>query len=702
MSALPSEWQSVSHVVGSLIEVSCDLSSNDQEEAMDLLDTAFHMIRTPSNDLLSIAFKQLHLGRQRTLSQDLREETLAPDMYQEDECDVGPRALYSLLRADAVTCLNQDLALLELFVVFNKAIILESLEKDDEAKHLFQRVVSAVQSILQLSIAVPTNKLLELGMRAHNNLGQMHYIEGDEEMARVYFEAALLFARQLSDLSHDYRLEYASVLSNWCRVNWMRGDISDNLYTGLTDVLRIRSNTLPWNHIDVAAAHYNVGVAEYARQRIPKAITHLRQYLHVASFRNQAEEEPVLDTIPALIHLLLMQNEENDDSASVELVRGLRTLQDKRQDQGPRSSEVASVLNFIGTLLFHKEDFENALLFFQEELLLEETLAEFNEDISVSVTCNNIGRILQELARSHEAIKYYQRALKSVYGDVSKESVGKGASRGNASKACSIVCTTSPDANLYSTVWYNLGLIHDKLGSYGDAIHAFELSLELRKAMLGTEHPDIACLLYNIGVLQMEQQQLNEASFSFREALRIRRVASTGQLNDHQVVKTLEKLASLHKAKGNIKGALEASGEILQILDASSSYDPMTRMQEMGVMLRSIAELHHAIGDLSAAIGNTMQSVRNLQSVIELHDTKDPLSNIAERNLYVEQLVSSLLLLGSFYHEICEPVQACAVFQEAAFNLQQSFAEQQPRRATLVALKEVTLMLATSHCAPQA
>ena len=97
------------------------------------------------------------------------------------------------------------------------------------------------------------------------------------------------------------------------------------------------------------------------------------------------------------------------------------------------------------------------------------------------------------------------------------------------------------------------------------------MSLELRKAMLGRDHPDIACLLYNIGVLQMEQQQLGDASTSFRKALRIIcRVGTTGQLNDYHVVKSLEKLASPDKAKGNINGALEAWCEVLHIQEMSS------------------------------------------------------------------------------------------------------------------------------------
>jgi tetratricopeptide (TPR) repeat protein len=705
VNTLSSEWQIVSHLAISLIEVSSDLMSKgkgNEEQAMSMLDATYRLIHTPSNEARSVALSHLlHFGSQQNTAACVQQDEEAPDMYQEDECDVGPRALQAPVRVAAMNYLSSDLALLEMFVVFNKTLIHHSTGSHEEAKQLYQHIVSTVQNALQLMINVPSKKLLEVGMRAHNNLGQIHYLEGDEEMACVHFEASILFARQLSDLSRSYRLEYANVLSNWCRVNTMRGDISDNLYSGLKEVLRLRASSLQWDHVDVAAAHYNVGVAEYARQRSQKANSHLLQYLQVAHSRNKAQEAPILDSIPAMIHLLLIQNEDKDDSMSLELVRGLRTLQDKRQDQGPHSSDVASVLNFIGTLLFHKEDYENALLFFREELRLEEDLAQHDETISVSVTCNNIGRILQELGRSHEAIYYYQQALKSEYGDISQGSVVKGAT------LCSIAKTGITDnspatSNLYSTVWYNLGLIHDKLGAYGDAISAFKMSLELRRAMLGRDHPDVACLLYNIGVLQMEQQQLNEATFSFREALRIRRVASTGQLNDHHVVKTLEKLASLHKAKGNIEGALEASRQVLHIQEASSDYDPIARMKEMGVMLRSIAELHHAIGDMDAGITTAMESVCKLQAVVDMHHAKGLLAQCVEKSTDVEQLVSSLLLVGSIHHENADPLKAHSTFQEAVVILQQNTGGYQTAPSSLDALLEVTLMLATAQCAPEA
>ncbi|EEC50986.1 predicted protein [Phaeodactylum tricornutum CCAP 1055/1] len=670
----PQSWESITGFAASLVNTANELfSGGDEAEALLMFESAHHVLRTPSAEVLAVAAKQYQLSTDRLHNNESDRSKDGPicpaDLYQEDECDVGPRLLRSPIRLDGIYPLHSEAAIVETAIVFNKALAQQIGNDENSAKQNYQLVLMSLRSFLsRLAPSLPPTLLLELGMRAHNNMGLLSYAKGDEDAATSLFQAALVFAKQLSEISKAYSLEYVTVLSNWCRVSWMRGDINDNLYKGLREVLRLRSANLCWDHPDVAAAHYNLAVAEYARQREEEATLHLRQYLHVASHRSETGQHDV-DPIPALIHLLLLQNEEKDDSISQDLVRGLRTLQDKRQDQGPRSSDVASVLNFIGTLLFHKQDFENALLFFEEELRLEETMQECTDDISVAVTCNNIGRILQELGRHPEAVHFYKRALE----------------------------------NRIRRLWYNLGLIHDRLGAYIDAISSFQMSLELRKTMLGRDHPDIACLLYNIGVLQMEQQQLSEASFSFREALRIRCVGTTGQLNDRHVIKTLEKLSSLQRAKGNINGALEASREVLRIQEVTAEYDHVTRLKDTGVTLRSIAELQHAIGNLDCALEASMESARKLEAANSARYSQDETMNsksVSDSFVYTEHQVSSLLLVGSLHHELGEPMHALRVFEEALLLMEEADARRLVPSSH--ALREVTCMLARSHCAPVA
>jgi len=742
-SALSFEDRGMMRAASSLIDLGSELLAAKcgcENEAMAIYDAAHSLItvQSPSVRAWEQAAKHFQVGTQllrahrgnfsttsgATSSKCSLEQDIgaAPDLYQEDECDVGPRILRTPIRTDD-SCVQNGL-LLEAIILFNKGLVYHSKDNVAEARQLYEVVVFTVQTLFSGQVCAAA--AMELAMRSYNNLGLLHYCEGNETLAISSFETSLHFAKYLADFSKNYRLEYANVLSNWCRTHWMRGDISEILYQRLREVLRIRTRILSWDHLDVAASRYNIAAADYARQDGQKAAAHLLQYLSIAAHRSSVQSLDDIDALPALIMLLLIQNEDKNDHASQELVRGLRALQEKRHDLGPNTLEVASVLNFVGTSLFHLQDFEHALIFFQEELRLEDK--SFSEDAlgadesnSISVTCNNIGRILQELGRFQEAINYYERALQGEYGDIKAvthasikdSSVASAAEIAHSSSQHNAASPADPSSpiNLYSTIWYNLGLIHDKLGSHNEAINAFKMSLELRRAMFGPDHSDIACLLYNIGVLQMEQGRLEDASASFREALRIRRVDATGQLNDQHVIKTLEKLASLHKAKGNIYRALEATREILAVQEVSAEYDPATRVKEMGIMLRSVAELYQDANDLYKAVEVAKECVQMLRRAVEARScaNKSAINGVSElimieRFACVEQFASSLLLLGSLYHELGEPIEASKFLQEAATVVYNAKAQAELcppglRPSALFALQEVTASLAICHCA---
>ena len=639
-------------------------------------------------------------GREKEALHLLEEATLTanpPDLYLEEEGDVGPRCfrLPSLSRQS-----------LDCSVAYNEAIIHHSRKEYVEAIRLYEQVIRGANGVLK--------------MRAHNNLGHIFYLAGIREaQALEQFSSALQIARTLGT---QHSVDVATVLSNWCRVQWMSGDVSQSVYEGLHEILRLRTDALGWDHPDVASAHYNLGVTEYAHNDGHKAVGHLMKYLQVVATQStkagaSLAPEFALDPIPALIYILLIKNEDKDDSLAQELVRGLRTLQEKRADSimGSQPQDIASVLNFIGTLLFHQRDFDHALLFFQEELRLEEKIAaggngKGNEDVSVSVTSNNIARILQELGRLPEAKVYYYRSLMADYGsDIQSWSLDSKKSMDTPSlnnvvplqSGRQVTDLPASTVNLYSTVWYNLGLIHDKQGSYKEAIHAFQMSLSLRRVMLGPDHADVACLLYNIGVLQMEQQFLKEATQSLKEALRIRRSAPSnspsGQLNDSHVVKTLQKLASLLKAKGNIRGALEAQREIFQIQSCSREFESdVLRYKDMAATSREMAELHHAQGDVAQAVEKAQEAVAVIRQVEVSPDNSLP-GFVA----CVEELVAGLLLLGSLKHEVCQPEEARAHYCEASRMIEQA-SKCFSYPTELNALQEVTKMLATCHCAPEA
>lgn len=650
--------------------------------------------------------------------------SLAPDLYEEDECDIGPRMMDST-DLDIVDRLPSP-ALQEILIIFRRAALYQSGGDFANAKKLYDIVICTLRQTTPLLQAPPVKDVLDLFIRTHNNYGVISYMEDNEKLASYHFWTAVQCADQLAPFAKSYTLMFATALSNFCRLCWMLGGINEKLYLGIKKVLELRLSVLAWDHPDVVASRYNLAVAEYARHNSEAAKAQLLQYLAAWKHRTMEKRLDDLDPFPAVIYLLLIQNEKNDDIMSMELFRALRTLQDKRHELGPQNIEVAAVLNYTGTLLFHMRDLESALVIFQEELCIENNCkkrvsnesAQYMGVPSIRVTCNNIGRVLQEMGRFQEAITYYARVIEPEKEDSSESLMKRMMLQADCKDPkINVDNDASPFLNLFSTVWYNLGLIHDNLRAYDEAILAFKKSLEFRKILHGSDHPDIACLLYNIGVLQMEQQHLHDASVSIREALRIHRSGATGQLADSYIVKTLKKLSSLHKAKGNFHSALAALQDVLVIEESLDDLDAVTRMKESGVTLRNIAELCHATGDIMAAIQMAKESVHKFRRLADLVIELQMQQSYAQKNVEqaqslergsdTEQLVSSLLLLGSYFHEMCEPLQAKSALEEGMVVIQHTLKTMHENAilhvpSSLLALQEVVSMVAACQCAPEA
>lgn len=738
------------------------LSNNQFEEANDAFDSAHRFLTTtPSVAQHSSCGSSNDTVSTLSSSASLVSSPAHIDTYHEEECDIGPRTFNSTIVPE--DAMGLDIDVLQLMIAYNQALVYHASNNYPLASQLYKFITGTIGTYMASGSANAT--LTHLAMRAHNNLGQIEYSERSEEYAQIEFENALAYARHHYNRSQatissvistvtiqinpvttlpDQQLEIATVLSNWCRTRWMMGHSDQTVYNAMNDVLQIRSTHLRADHPDIAVAHFNVGRFDYTRHSNEKALKHFLQYMRIASSTFQesiserqiesTNEKDALDPIQGLIYVLQIQNEGKDDEVSTDLVWGLRTLQDKRQDLGLIHSDVASVLNYIGTLLFRRRELDYALCFFAQELRVEEQLksqsgnkpVDVDEDVSISVTCNNIGRILQELGRYQEAKYYYQRSLgEEIAGKVCNTQK----KTSTVSKKVSEDVEMSDDEdfddidgvsdipaaamNLYSTVWYNLGLIHDKMGAFKEAIRSFRMSLKLRRAMLGHEHSDVSCLYYNIGVLQMEQKLLSEATESFKQALAYRHVAGKGQLNDLHVIKTLQKLAKMLKSKGNLKEALNSYNDVLSVLSTSNDLDHRVRSIKMAIVMRDIADLEQAQGNLKVALEHALGSVDLFRDVRTSNsDDAMEIDTCEEGRSYVEEEASSLHLVGSLQHELCEPLEAQKAFTEAARLVHSglntlsaastNLNDTTTLAATLLPLLEVSTILSNSSCAPEA
>jgi Tfp pilus assembly protein PilF len=77
----------------------------------------------------------------------------------------------------------------------------------------------------------------------------------------------------------------------------------------------------------------------------------------------------------------------------------------------------------------------------------------------------------------------------------------------------------------------NLGDVAAALGEHDEARHQFEQALAIREAALGTEHPDVAKSLANLGHLALDERREADARALFERALAIQLVTQPDHID---------------------------------------------------------------------------------------------------------------------------------------------------------------------------
>lgn len=625
------------------------------KEAIESFESALLMVETESR-----LWDGTHLKGQTSLSHKLLYPALnshsvtlhrAPDSFFEGECDVGPRPIHSPLHIDYSLLPTPESSIVMAVLLYNKGVVHHSGGHNETAADSFRQALAALTKNWSRDIIgsnVVLSCLAHIRALIHNNLGHIRYLDGDDLNAMFHFETALKLSRHVVhfDDEREWTLTKATFASNFARTQWMTGKVSSETLLGIfREVLRLRSLWLPAEHPDVACAHLNLGFYLYASGEKPTSKVHLEEYLKYA-----IEGNSNLDPIPAISYILLIENEDKVDHSSIELVRTIRALLETREELGACNAEVASILNYIGALLFQRGELKEAMVFYKHELEVENKVAGTSDGISMSVTYNNIGRILQELGRLDEAIDCYERALTAdSSGKVSGDPTLGEQMLSDASR----VCTSNlpdPTLNLFSTIWYNLGLIYDRMGSRRKAVNAFKMSLELRQSLFGSDHPDVACLWYNLGTLQIECHEFGSAFTSLKEALRIKSLGLF-QEDPKKICATLTRLAHFQSGKGLLEEAITTHGAILQLQLGSTDSITIAATQFQ------ISELRHAQGKTVMALLSAQHSLSTLLCTEDLWSSHF-LGNVIT-------VANTMFLIGSLQHEICDSDSACHTFREA-------------------------------------
>ena len=409
----------------------------------------------------------------------------------------------------------------------------------------------------------------------------------------------------------------ATVLNNIGRVHYLNGDYQDAI-TVYENALSIRRNKFGSNSIDVAATTCNTGQTYHQLGEFDKAMEHYEAFIQTVDCHLGPNHRDVAVVLKCMAEIHHKRGKTEKSKAFYE--RALRTA---RIALGKFHLDVAVTLNRLGNLCYEMKDLDGAQKYYLEGFKVEHvvlgdchphilvtlmnvaqicrcrgdfhtalhyytevhvrTLKGFGPNsLEVANTLSNLGLMQYQLSQYDAAFELYQEALRiqrDCYGsddnvDVAStlNSVGlilfnKGVL--DLAKDCFTDSLRirhkilGPYHRDVAILWYNLATIHLEKGDDDLAIKMYLETLRIEKSVLGPKHPDVVLTLQHLGMVYQQRGVLDEALKHFGEALDIER--TNGEANQLAVAKLLNLIGNIHLQLADVNEMMSCYAEASRI-----------------------------------------------------------------------------------------------------------------------------------------
>lgn len=280
---------------------------------------------------------------------------------------------------------------------------------------------------------------------------------------------------------------------------------------------------------------------------------------------------------------------------------------------GPRSEEVAKVMNNLGVVCNDLGEFSNALDYLQRAL--EIRLAVHGEENNLTATTyQNLGNTYLDSGDPNKALEYFQKALDINQKVLDPEAPDIAVSYndiGNAwcvmgdyakgleylNKALEIQKKNYGEEHLQvAAILNNIGYLQSTTGNYQEALDNHQKALSIQEKIVGSDHPDTAISNNNIGSTYFHTGDFTKALEYFRKALDIREKAfgerhpSVGESYNNLGVVCIE-LGDYHGARDNLEKTLEVYKSVYE-----------GDNEAVAVIYNNLANLCSSLGDFRKAL----------------------------------------------------------------------------------------------------
>jgi tetratricopeptide (TPR) repeat protein len=453
-----------------------------------------------------------------------------------------------------------------------------------------------------------------------DNLGALYDAMGQTAEAESLYRRAMEIRREALGENHP---EYAVTLNRLAGLylfNW------DHAKAGplIRRALAIDKQALDENHPDHATSLNNLARLYQAMGVYTKAEPLYRQALEI--YKRSQGENP-LDYVASLNNLALLYKEMGDAAKAESLLRQAAEI--SKGTQGEDHPDYTRSLNSLASLYEAMGDDAKAESLLRPYLQTYERAA-FQNLPDYGALLKNLGLLYQRMGDDKKPRELLERA----------RSFGWGLAR--LQDAPNLVPTLNDLASVYMQ-W----------GQYTEAQPLYSRALDIRKKLLGENHPDYADSLHNMATVYLAQGQMAEAEEHARKGLNL---ATRWTQEELSALSERQRVGQLAAQVAHLNTCLSVAPAVgIQVdeiyrhvldwkgaVEARQEEDRLARDQpELQETLGQLAQVRARLSDLSFVTPPPDKDKRDawLQQLSELRDRKENLeSDLARKSAAFRQV----------------------------------------------------------------
>lgn len=289
---------------------------------------------------------------------------------------------------------------------------------------------------------------------------------------------------------------------------------------------------------------------------------------------------------------------------------------------GPESTQAANTLNKLGSVSFTKGDYQAAVSLRERALSIQRKVLS-PESPEIARSLNNLGIAYRQLGDLKKAIECHGKALEiwqKVLGPDHLDVSSSLNSLGNAylqageldkaihhyQKGLEVRLKHLEKNHPYVAGSYNnLALAYHAKGDLDRAIENHQVSLEIKLKVFPPDHPEVATSFINLGTAYEDRGDLNLALEYYRKGLKIF-LKTFGKVHPY-VAGCYENIGGIFQEQGKLKSALSNYLRSLKI-----------RSQTIGEDHPDTALIFRRLGAFFLEMGDVEESLRNLEKALSL------------------------------------------------------------------------------------